>query len=51
MCEVCDELDKRIDEAAESLKSATDPTEVDRLYVLIGELYGERLRLHSSPRK
>jgi hypothetical protein len=51
MCEVCDEIDKRIDEAARSLKATIDPAEVDRLYVLIGELYRERIRLHKSPRK
>jgi hypothetical protein len=51
MCEVCDELDQRINDAAESLKSTTDPGEVDRLYVLIGELYRERVRLHKNPQK
>jgi hypothetical protein len=51
MCESCVEIDRRIDQHRQSLRSVTDPTEIERLQRLIYQLYGERVRKHQNPEK
>jgi len=51
MCQSCIEIDKKIGEHRESLRSVTDQAEIERINRLIYELYGERVRKHQNPEK
>jgi hypothetical protein len=41
VCQSCIEIDKRIEQQRQLLHSTTDPSEVDRIYRLIAQLYGD----------
>jgi hypothetical protein len=51
MCESCVEIDARIDLYRQSMRSMTDPSEIERLNRLIAQLYADRVRLHKNPQK
>jgi hypothetical protein len=51
MCESCVEIDARIDLHRMSMRSMTDPSEIERLNRLIAQLYADRVRLHKNPQK
>jgi hypothetical protein len=46
MCQSCLEIDRQIEEHRKRLKAATDHAEVERIYRLIAQLYGQRVRKH-----
>lgn len=47
MCQSCIDTDKQIEEHRKLLQAA-DPTEVQRVTKLIGELYADRVRKHGN---
>jgi hypothetical protein len=49
MCHFCVEIDERVEERRQLLRSTTDPAEVERINRLIAELHAERVRLHRNP--
>jgi hypothetical protein len=49
MCQSCIDIDKRIDQYRQSLRSTTDSLERGRINRLITELYADRVRLHQNP--
>ena len=49
MCQSCAEIDKRVEQRLELLRSTTDPAEIERIKRLISELYADRVRLHQNP--
>jgi|HubBroStandDraft_1064217.scaffolds.fasta_scaffold895988_1 hypothetical protein len=51
MCQSCIDIDKRIDQFRQLVRSTTDPLEIERINRLIAELYGERVRSHQNPQK
>jgi hypothetical protein len=51
MCESCVEIDKRIDQHRQSLRSITDPSEIERINQLIANLYFDRVRFHRNPER
>jgi len=51
MCESCVEIDARIDLHRKSMRSMTDPSEIERLNRLIAQLYADRVRLHKNPER
>ena len=51
MCEVCAEIDKRVEDYRQLLRSTTESAEAERINRLIAELYAERVRLHRNPEK
>jgi hypothetical protein len=51
MCQSCIDIDNRIAEHRARLKETTDHAEVERIYQLIAQLYGERVRKHQNPEK
>jgi hypothetical protein len=48
MCESCVEIDARIALHRQSMRSMTDPSEIERINRQIIQLYGERVRLHRN---
>jgi hypothetical protein len=51
MCESCQEIDKRIEVHQQSLRSITDPSEIERIKQLIANLYLDRVRFHRNPER
>jgi hypothetical protein len=51
MCQSCVEIDKMIEGHRESLRSATDPAEIERVKRLISQLYMDRVRFHQNPER
>jgi hypothetical protein len=51
MCELCVEIDKRVEDHRKLLRSTTEPAEVERINRLIAQLYAERVRVHRNPEK
>jgi hypothetical protein len=51
VCQSCVDIDKRIDQLRQLVRSTTDPLEVERINRLIAELYRERVRSHTKIRK
>ena len=51
MCKSCVEIDARIDLHRQSMRSMTDPSEIERLNRLIAQLYADRVRLHKNPER
>lgn len=49
VCQSCIEIDKQIERQRQLLHSTTDPSEVERIYRLIAQLYGDKVRLHQNP--
>ena len=49
VCQSCIEIDKQIERQRQLLHSTTDPSEVERVYRLIAQLYGDKVRLHQNP--
>jgi hypothetical protein len=49
MCQSCVEIDKKVDEHRELLRSVTDAAEIERINLLIRQLYADRIRLHQNP--
>jgi hypothetical protein len=50
MCESCVDIDKQIEAHRASLQATTDPTEGERIYRLIAQLYADRVRFHQNPK-
>jgi hypothetical protein len=48
MCEICAEIDKRIQEYRRALKMTTDLLEIERIHLAIAALYRDRVRLHKT---
>jgi hypothetical protein len=48
VCQSCVDIDNRIEQQRKLLHSTTDPAEVERIYRLIAQLYGDRVRLHQN---
>ena len=48
VCQSCVDIDNRIEQQRKTLHSTTDPAEVERIYRLIAQLYGDRVRLHQN---
>jgi hypothetical protein len=51
MCQSCIDIDKQVDEQRKLLLPLSDLAEVERIYMLIAKLYGDRVRLHQNPHK
>jgi len=51
VCQSCIDIDKRIDQSRQLVRSATDPLEIERKNRLITELYRERVRSHKNPQE
>jgi hypothetical protein len=51
MCESCVEIDKRIEQYRQSLRSTTDSLERGRINRLITELYADQVRSHQNPQE
>jgi hypothetical protein len=49
VCQSCIDIDKRVDQHRQLLRSITDTLEIERINRLIGELYRDRVRLHQNP--
>jgi hypothetical protein len=49
MCQSCIEIDKKIEQYRELLRSTDDQAEVERINQLIAQLYVDRVRLHRNP--
>jgi hypothetical protein len=49
MCQSCVDIDKKVENHWSLLRSATDPSERERIHRLITHLYADRVRLHQSP--
>jgi hypothetical protein len=49
VCQSCIDIDKRIDQLRQLVRSTTDPSEIERINRLIAELYRERVRSHKNP--
>jgi hypothetical protein len=50
MCQSCVEIDKRVEQHRELLRSTTDPAEIERINRLISKLYADRVQLHNPER-
>jgi hypothetical protein len=48
MCQLCIDIDKRIERYREQLRSIADLAEIERINRRISQLYAERVRLHRS---
>jgi len=48
VCQSCVDIDNRIEQQRKLLHSTMDPAEVERIYRLIKQLYGDRVRLHEN---
>ena len=51
MCQSCIDIDKRIDQLRQLVRSTPDPLEIERINRLITELYADRVRLHQNPQR
>jgi hypothetical protein len=51
MCQSCVEIDERVEQHRELLRSTTHPAEIKRIERLISELYADRVRLHPNPER
>lgn len=51
MCDICDDIDKRIQEYRRALKMTTDLLEIERIHLAIAALYRDRVRLHKNPER
>jgi hypothetical protein len=51
MCQSCIEIDKQIESHRNSLRSTTDPAEIERINRLIAQLYRDRVLLHQNPKR
>lgn len=51
MRQSCIDIDKRIDQLRQLVRSTTDPLEIERINRLIAELYRERVRSHKNPER
>jgi hypothetical protein len=49
VCQSCIDIDKRIDEYRQALRSTTDLTAIDRIRQTIAQLYADRVRFHQNP--
>jgi hypothetical protein len=49
MCDKCIELDKKIEHYRELSQSATDQPTIDRFKELIGDLFDQKVALHTKP--
>jgi hypothetical protein len=49
MCQSCIDIDRKIEDHRELLRSTTNQAEIDRIDRLIAKLYGDRVRLHRNP--
>jgi hypothetical protein len=45
------EIDKQVERHRESLRSTTDPAEIERIRRLIAKLYADRVLQHQNPEK
>jgi hypothetical protein len=45
------EIDKQVERYRQLLRSTTDAAEVERINLLIAELYAERARQHQNPER
>jgi hypothetical protein len=51
MCESCIEIDKRVEQLQQSLRSTKDPSKIERIHLAIAQLYQDRVRLHQNPQR
>jgi hypothetical protein len=51
VCQSCIDIDKKIEQQQKLLRSKTDPDEIERINLLIAELYRERVRSHQNPER
>jgi hypothetical protein len=51
MCESCVQIDKKVEQYRELLRSTTEQAEIERINRLIAGLYADRVRLHQNPQK
>jgi hypothetical protein len=49
MCDICIEIDKRVEEDGPALRKTTDLPTIDRINLAISQLYADRVRLHQNP--
>jgi hypothetical protein len=43
------DIDDRIEQYRQSVRSKADPSEIERINRLIAQLYADRVRLHQNP--
>jgi hypothetical protein len=51
MCQSCVDMDKRVERYRQLVRSTTDAAEVERINLLIIQLYADRVRLHQNPER
>jgi hypothetical protein len=51
MCQLCLQIDERVERCRQLLRSTTDPLEVECINRLIEHFYADRARLHRNPER